>query len=82
MARDRRWYVRIGGSWECHHRPYPKWQNSNLQTQHTGVIRDHAVANVDNRGAGHSEGDAHMFTHQDREDGYGFRRMGCCSAMV
>ena len=32
----------------------------------------YAVANVDVRGAGHSEGDVHMFTHQDREDGYDF----------
>ena len=30
------------------------------------------VANVDVRGAGHSEGNVHMFTHQDREDGYDF----------
>ena len=32
----------------------------------------YAVANVDVRGAGHSEGNVHMFTHQDREDGYDF----------
>ena len=32
----------------------------------------YAVANVDVRGAGHSEGDVHMFTHQDSEDGYDF----------
>ena len=32
----------------------------------------YAVANVDVRGAGHSEGDVHMFTRQDREDGYDF----------
>ena len=32
----------------------------------------YAVANVDVRGSGHSEGDVHMFTHQDREDGYDF----------
>ncbi len=32
----------------------------------------YAVANVDVRGAGHSEGDVHIFTHQDREDGYDF----------
>ncbi|MEE1210534.1 MAG: CocE/NonD family hydrolase, partial [Parafannyhessea umbonata] len=32
----------------------------------------YAVANVDVRGAGHSEGSVHMFTHQDREDGYDF----------
>ncbi len=32
----------------------------------------YAVANVDVRGAGHSEGDVHMFTHQDGEDGYDF----------
>lgn len=32
----------------------------------------YAVANVDARGAGHSEGDVHMFTHQDSEDGYDF----------
>ncbi|MFV0466226.1 MAG: CocE/NonD family hydrolase [Lachnospiraceae bacterium] len=32
----------------------------------------YAVANVDARGAGHSEGNVHMFTHQDREDGYDF----------
>ena len=32
----------------------------------------YAVANVDTRGAGHSEGNVHMFTHQDREDGYDF----------
>lgn len=32
----------------------------------------YAVANVDVRGAGHSQGDVHMFTHQDREDGYDF----------
>lgn len=30
----------------------------------------YVVANVDVRGAGHSEGNVHMFTHQDREDGY------------
>lgn len=34
--------------------------------------QDYAVANVDVRGAGHSEGDVHMFTHQDSEDGYDF----------
>ena len=27
---------------------------------------------MDVRGAGHSEGDVHMFTHQDSEDGYDF----------
>ena len=32
----------------------------------------YVVANVDVRGAGHSEGNVHMFTHQDREDGYDF----------
>jgi len=32
----------------------------------------YAVANVDVRGAGHSEGDVHMFTRQDSEDGYDF----------
>ncbi len=32
----------------------------------------YAVVNVDVRGAGHSEGNMHMFTHQDREDGYDF----------
>lgn len=32
----------------------------------------YAVANVDVRGAGHSEGNVHMFTHQDSEDGYDF----------
>lgn len=32
----------------------------------------YAVANVDVRGAGHSEGNVHMFTYQDREDGYDF----------
>lgn len=32
----------------------------------------YAVANVDVRGAGHSEGNVHMFTHQDRQDGYDF----------
>ena len=32
----------------------------------------YAVANVDVRGAGHSEGNVHMFTHQDGEDGYDF----------
>jgi len=32
----------------------------------------YAVANVDVRGAGHSEGNVHMFTRQDREDGYDF----------
>ncbi len=32
----------------------------------------YAVANVDVRGAGHSEGNMHMFTHQDSEDGYDF----------
>ena len=32
----------------------------------------YAVANVDVRGSGHSEGDVHMFTRQDREDGYDF----------
>ncbi len=32
----------------------------------------YAVANVDVRGAGHSEGNVHMFTHQDREDGADF----------
>lgn len=32
----------------------------------------YAVANVDVRGSGHSEGNVHMFTHQDREDGYDF----------
>jgi predicted acyl esterase len=34
--------------------------------------KGYAVANVDVRGAGHSEGSVHMFTHQDREDGYDF----------
>jgi len=32
----------------------------------------YAVANVDARGAGHSEGDVHMFTQQDSEDGCDF----------
>lgn len=32
----------------------------------------YAVANVDVRGAGHSEGNVHIFTHQDGEDGYDF----------
>lgn len=32
----------------------------------------YAVANVDVRGAGHSEGNVHMFTYQDRQDGYDF----------
>lgn len=32
----------------------------------------YAVANVDVRGAGHSEGNVHMFTHKDGEDGYDF----------
>ncbi len=36
------------------------------------VYQGYAVANVDVRGAGHSEGNVHMFTHQDREDGYDF----------
>ncbi len=34
--------------------------------------KGYVVANVDVRGAGHSEGLVHMFTHQDREDGYDF----------
>ena len=34
--------------------------------------KGYVVANVDVRGAGHSEGSVHMFTHQDREDGYDF----------
>lgn len=32
----------------------------------------YAVANVDTRGAGHSEGDVSMFSRQDCEDGYDF----------
>ncbi len=32
----------------------------------------YAVANVDVRGAGHSEGNVHMFGHQDGQDGYDF----------
>lgn len=32
----------------------------------------YAVANVDPRGVGHSEGDIHMFDTQDAEDGYDF----------
>lgn len=36
------------------------------------IYQGYAVANVDVRGAGHSEGNVHMFTHQDREDGYDF----------
>ena len=32
----------------------------------------YAVANVDLRGAGRSEGDTHLFTHHDGEDGYDF----------
>ena len=32
----------------------------------------YAVANVDIRGSGHAEGDVHIFTHQDAQDGYDF----------
>ncbi len=46
----------------------------------------YAVANVDVRGAGHSEGNVHMFTHQDREDGYDFvewlAAQGWCNGKV